>query len=59
MEDPTPHFVSEEDADMYKGAKGGHWYAFDDNHRPVLGPFTSRDECVKAIKLDAKERRIK
>jgi hypothetical protein len=57
MEDPTPFFVPKEDAEMYKGAKGGYWYAFDDNHVPVLGPFNSRKECAKAIKRDAKERR--
>jgi hypothetical protein len=52
----TPHFVPKEDADMHQGAKGGFWSAFDDNHVPVLGPFTSREECAKAAKRDAKER---
>jgi hypothetical protein len=34
---------------MYKVQEPG-WYAFDDNHVPVLGPFQSRKDCEKAIK---------
>jgi len=54
-----PSFCPQEDADMHKVAKGGFWYAFDDNQSPVLGPSASREECVRAIKSGAKEHRAK
>lgn len=47
MELPTPAFVPFEDLEMYKVDAPG-WYLFDDNHRPVAGPFETRDECVKS-----------
>lgn len=49
MKDPTPVYVPPEDTDLFKVKEPG-WYAFDDDHIPVLGPFNSCEECVEAIK---------
>jgi hypothetical protein len=49
MKDPAPVYVPPEDTDLFKVKEPG-WYAFDDDHIPVLGPFNSRKECVEAIK---------
>jgi hypothetical protein len=42
-------YVPPEDAALFKIQEPG-WYAFDDDHRPVLGPFNSNEECLDAIK---------
>jgi hypothetical protein len=34
---------------LVQGREPG-WYAFDDDHDPVLGPFNLDEECVEAIK---------
>ena len=53
MTDLTPHQVSKEDTDMHHVTDPG-WYAFDDNHRAVLGPFATRDACMKEIKRQSR-----
>jgi hypothetical protein len=40
--------VAPENARLFKVEQPG-WYAFDDDHVPLLGPFDSREECVSAI----------
>ena len=49
MKAPSPAYVPLEDTDLFKVKEPG-WYAFDDDHIPVLGPFNSIEECVEAIK---------
>lgn len=49
MKAPAPAYVPLEDTDLFKVKEPG-WYAFDDDHIPVLGPFNSIEECVEAIK---------
>jgi hypothetical protein len=34
--------------DMY-GVRAPGWYAFDEQHKPVMGPFSSREECEHEI----------
>jgi hypothetical protein len=34
--------------EMY-GVSVPGWYAFDENHKPVMGPFSSREECEHEI----------
>jgi hypothetical protein len=41
MENPAPAYLPPEDTDLFRVQEPG-WYAFDDDHRPVLGPFSSR-----------------
>jgi hypothetical protein len=48
MTNLSPIHVTNADKAIYKVEKSG-WYAFDDNHAPILGPFDSRKKCVKAI----------
>jgi hypothetical protein len=45
----SPAYVAPEDAGLFRVFEPG-WYAFDDDHIPVLGPFNSDEECVEAIK---------
>jgi hypothetical protein len=47
--DPAPAYVPREDTELFKVTVPG-WYAFDDDHIPLLGPFNSREECVEAIR---------
>jgi hypothetical protein len=49
MKVTAPAYVPREDTDLFKVTEAG-WYAFDDDHIPVLGPFNSREECVEAIR---------
>jgi hypothetical protein len=52
MKVTAPAYVPREHADLFKVTEPG-WYAFDDDHIPVLGPFNSREECVEAIRKAA------
>ena len=45
----VPAYVPPEDAGLFRVSEPG-WYAFDDDHNAVLGPFNSDEECVEAIK---------
>jgi hypothetical protein len=45
----APAYVPAEDAGLFKVTEPG-WYAFDEDHTPVLGPFKSDEECLEAIK---------
>jgi hypothetical protein len=45
----APAYVPPEDAGLFRVSEPG-WYAFDDDHNAVLGPFNSDEECVEAIK---------
>jgi hypothetical protein len=49
MDHLAPAYVPPEDAGLFKVTEPG-WYAFDDDHIPVLGPFGSDEECLEAIK---------
>jgi hypothetical protein len=46
----TAHILPE-DMDLFRVREPG-WYAFDDDHVALLGPFNSREECEKAIRSD-------
>ena len=46
---PAPAHVPPGETNLFKVKEPG-WYAFDDDHIPLLGPFNSREECVEAIK---------
>jgi hypothetical protein len=48
MESPAPAYILLEDTGLFRVPEPG-WYAFDDDHKPVLGPFSSRERCVEAI----------
>jgi hypothetical protein len=41
-------FLAADDVGDYRVSEAG-WYAIDDNDKAVLGPFTSLDECERAI----------
>jgi hypothetical protein len=49
MDHLAPFYVPPEDAGLFRVKEPG-WYAFDDDHMPVLGPFSSNEECEEAIK---------
>ncbi len=49
MNVPAPAHVPPEETHLFKVKEPG-WYAFDDDHIPVLGPFKSIEECVEAIR---------
>jgi hypothetical protein len=48
MKELTAAHVAPEDVRLFKVKQPG-WYAFDDDHVPLFGPFGSREECVSAI----------
>ena len=41
--------VPDDDVDLYSVTESG-WYAVDDGERIVLGPFTTLNECERAIR---------
>jgi hypothetical protein len=46
MNAPTPHYINEHQSDM-RGIKEG-WYAIEHDGNLVFGPFSSREDCLKA-----------
>jgi hypothetical protein len=36
------------------GVRVPGWYAFDENHKAVMGPFSSREECEHEIAESAR-----
>jgi hypothetical protein len=48
MDHLAPVFVPPEDTGLFRVKEPG-WYAFDDDHMPVLGPFETSEECAQAI----------
>jgi hypothetical protein len=43
-----PVYVPADDMDIY-GVEDEGWYAADDDHQVIGGPFASRRECLEAI----------
>jgi len=54
--DLTPIKLGEE-WDSVTGATEPGWYAVDDNHVAVMGPFNSKEACQKAIEREIKRER--
>jgi hypothetical protein len=52
----SPAYVAPEDAGLFRVSEPG-WYAFDDDHNPVLGPFNSDEEYVEAIRAGVRNDR--
>ena len=48
MNFPTPHYINEHQSDM-RGIKEG-WYAIEHDGNLAFGPFSSRENCVKATR---------
>jgi len=46
MNFPTPHYINEHQSDM-RGIKEG-WYAIEHDGNLAFGPFSSREDCLKA-----------
>jgi hypothetical protein len=42
----TPHYINEHQSDM-RGIKEG-WYAIEHDGNLAFGPFSSREDCLKA-----------
>jgi hypothetical protein len=49
MNQLLPAYVLPEEAGLFRVKEPG-WYAFNDDHIAVLGPFKSDQECEEAIK---------
>jgi hypothetical protein len=49
MEHLATAHVSREDIHLFRVTEPG-WYAFDDDHLALLGPFDSPEECEQAIR---------
>jgi len=46
MNGPAPHYINDHQSDM-RGIKEG-WYAIEHDGNLVFGPFSSREDCLKA-----------
>jgi hypothetical protein len=49
MDVPAPAYVPPDEIQLFKVKEPG-WYALDDDHIPVLGPFNSEEECLAAVR---------
>jgi hypothetical protein len=47
MNGSTPHYINEHQSDM-RGIKEG-WYAIEHDGKLASGPFSSCEDCLKAI----------
>ncbi len=45
-----PVYVPADDVDIYEVPDEG-WYAMDDDHQVIDGPFASREDCLRAIEV--------
>jgi hypothetical protein len=53
MTDSNPHYISELQSDL-RAVKEG-WYATDEHGNLLLGPFSSRENCLAKISQSVKE----
>jgi len=48
MSNLVPYRINADQSDM-RGVKEG-WYAMDDDGKLILGPFSSRDDCLICLR---------
>jgi len=52
MTESNPHYINERQSDL-RAVKEG-WYATDDHGKLLLGPFSSRENCLARISQSVK-----